>query len=770
MQPKTDEHEPHDAAGYLDRGSAFLDTRQLSSAAADFEKALALDPTSPQAHNGLACVLLLRGELAAALAASDEAIRLDVDYAKGYAVRGRVRFQQGDRRRALDDFDKAIELDSTLPQAYHGRAECLCSMQRFEEAIADLSQVLVTSPDDGQTLAWRGWSYHFAGDYEAAIADLSLAIDQGAKEPWVFDVRGCAQLSIEQSAEAIEDFTRAIDCDASYASAYSNRGRAFLDSEEYEDAIADFDEAIRLGHDAVEANYYRGLSRYEQGKYEQAEAALTEAIALNPRYDWAYELRARVWEELGNEEGAEADRDKADELKGKRKHTNMQPRKITTEKLLEQHFAPASLQDISVTERRFPARVRADLQRAIDKLLLSELEVLHFCGVRKQHNHEGLNFSELLIADKHDPALSVPPQCEEVDIGEDKPVTCLKDGLWLLSDGGTKFAAFLEPEGYYARHRGIRFQVAAINEEAGTQACQRFFRSLEQAVAESECYRGKILSLEQHEDYRGTASGIMVHKLRSVEREHVILPRKTLELLERNVVRFVQQRPRLRELGLATKKGLLFYGPPGTGKTHTVHYLAGMLPDHTTLLISAEQVGLLDQYMTLARLLQPAMIVMEDVDLIARDRTDMQSVCEEVLLNKLLNEMDGLKQEADVMFVLTTNRPQALEAALASRPGRVDQAIEFPLPDEEGRAKLIRLYASRVVVPDEVVHQTVKKTENVSASFIKELLRRATQFHLERDDSGQLSLDDINNALDELLFAGGSLNRKLLGGDAGEER
>src|SRR6185312_15262049 len=161
--------------------------------------------------------------------------------------------------------------------------------------------------------------------------------------------------------------------------------------------------------------------------------------------------------------------------------------------------------------------------------------------------------------------------------------------------------------------------------------------------------------------------------------------------------------------GQATKKGLLFYGPPGTGKTHTIHYLAGALKGHTTLLVSAEQVGLLGEYMTLARLLQPSVVVLEDVDLIARDRGSISSACEEVLLNKLLNEMDGLKEEADILFILTTNRPEALEAALASRPGRIDQAIEFPLPDEEGREKLVRLYARGMEVPEAVLRTSVKR-------------------------------------------------------------
>jgi ATP-dependent 26S proteasome regulatory subunit len=173
----------------------------------------------------------------------------------------------------------------------------------------------------------------------------------------------------------------------------------------------------------------------------------------------------------------------------------------------------------------------------------------------------------------------------------------------------------------------------------------------------------------------------MVHKLPSVQREDVILSEATLKLLDRNVLNFVGSRPQLRALGQSTRKGILLYGPPRTGKTHTIRYLASNLPGHTTLIITAAQVALLAQYMNLARLLQPTMVVIEDVDLIARDRNQM-GPCEESLLNRLLNEMDGLKEDADILFILTTNRPEQLETALASRPGRIDQAIEVPLPDD----------------------------------------------------------------------------------------
>lgn len=108
--------------------------------------------------------------------------------------------------------------------------------------------------------------------------------------------------------------------------------------------------------------------------------------------------------------------------------------------------------------------------------------------------------------------------------------------------------------------------------------------------------------------------------------------------------------------------------------------------------------------------------------------------------------MDGLREEADILFVLTTNRPESLEAVLASRPGRVDQAIEFPLPDAEGREKLVRLYAQGVAVSPAVVGQIVKRTDRVSQAFIKELMRRSVQFHLERDSSASIELTDVERA------------------------
>lgn len=84
------------------------------------------------------------------------------------------------------------------------------------------------------------------------------------------------------------------------------------------------------------------------------------------------------------------------------------------------------------------------------------------------------------------------------------------------------------------------------------------------------------------------------------------------------------------------------------------------------------------------------MLVVEDVDLIAEDRGMHPG--HNPLLFQLLNEMDGLAEDADIVFVLTTNRADRLEPALAARPGRIDQAIELRPPDAAARRDLFELY------------------------------------------------------------------------------
>ncbi|WP_235782715.1 AAA family ATPase [Bradyrhizobium murdochi] len=409
--------------------------------------------------------------------------------------------------------------------------------------------------------------------------------------------------------------------------------------------------------------------------------------------------------------------------------------------------------------RQFPGHMRADVQVAVDQLLASPL---HFFGIHEEYRYETLAFAALMKEGRNAPALA-PAQYHDVEIGEAQPVKCLHNGLWLCRAGELRYAVLLSFHREYQHEAAIRIEIAVPAGAAGDALVQRSFAELEEAVHAARSYRGKILSLEGGSDYRGRSSGIMVHRLPAVGREEVILPEQTLKLLDRNVMGFVGNRAALRKLGQSTRKGILLYGPPGTGKTHTIRYLATNLPGHTTLIITAEQVGLLGAYMKLARLLQPTMVVIEDVDLIARDREEMGS-CEEPLLNKLLNEMDGLKEDSDILFVLTTNRPEQLEGALAGRPGRIDQAIEVPLPDGIGRSKLVQLYGKNLPMDQTIIDEAVSRTKGVSAAFIKELMRRIAQASIFRDDGSTVESGDISEALDDMLFTGGRLNITLLGG------
>jgi ATP-dependent Clp protease adapter protein ClpS len=424
------------------------------------------------------------------------------------------------------------------------------------------------------------------------------------------------------------------------------------------------------------------------------------------------------------------------------------------------HFVGVPRDRLVATSRQFPGHMRADVQAAIDRLFSAS--ALRFFGIHEQHRYETLTMATLIRDGRNAPAIA-PAQYHEVDVGESASVKCLNNGLWLCKRGGLRYAVVLSSHREHGYESGTRIEIAVPAGADGAEFVQSCFSELASAVNVARSYRGKVLSLDGDGEYQGRTRGITVHKLPPVEREEVILPESTLKLLDRNVLSFVGSRAQLRRLGQSTRKGILLYGPPGTGKTHTIRYLASNLPGHTTLIITAAQVGLLAQYMSLARLLQPAMVVIEDVDLIARDRDEM-GPCEESMLNALLNEMDGLKQDADILFILTTNRPEQLEGALAGRPGRVDQAIEVPLPDDIGRKKLVRLYGRGLPLGDAVVDEAARRTRGVSAAFIKELMRRVAQASIARNGGTTVESGDIGEALDDMLFAGGKLNVKLLGG------
>jgi ATP-dependent 26S proteasome regulatory subunit len=125
--------------------------------------------------------------------------------------------------------------------------------------------------------------------------------------------------------------------------------------------------------------------------------------------------------------------------------------------------------------------------------------------------------------------------------------------------------------------------------------------------------------------------------------------------------------------------------------------------------------------------------------------------------------MDGLAEDIDILFVLTTNRPEILEPALASRPGRIDQAYEIPLPDPECRRRLFDLYSSKLTMRVENLEAFIKRTNGASAAFISELLRKAALFAAPDGDPIIVTDRHLDEAMHEMVIAGGAITKNLLG-------
>jgi hypothetical protein len=325
----------------------------------------------------------------------------------------------------------------------------------------------------------------------------------------------------------------------------------------------------------------------------------------------------------------------------------------------------------------------------------------------------------------------------------------------LIRDGDQRLALFISTGREGFMRDKLRAEVMATE----ASRAERFLADLRSTMRKRNVYRGHIVSLTVSE--HGLA--VRFHHLPSITRDQIILPSGVLDRIERQTIRFGQVSDKLLAAGRHLRRGMLLYGPPGTGKTLTAMYLAGQMRDRTVLLLAGRAAGLIEQSCAMARVLQPSVVILEDVDLVAEERTRAGAQGCTPLLFELLNQMDGLSDDADVLFVLTTNRPDILEPALASRPGRIDMAIEVPLPDRECRRRLLDLYAKGLPLGDVDLDVSAERTEGVSAAFIRELMRRAALF--AADDGGAMMVTDahVTEALHDLIVQGGELTRRLLG-------
>jgi len=354
-----------------------------------------------------------------------------------------------------------------------------------------------------------------------------------------------------------------------------------------------------------------------------------------------------------------------------------------------------------------------------------------------------------------------PVLYREVPVDLGKTSQCVENGVHLIDTGRARIAAHIHSD---IMKGNLQLEVMADPPEAGVE----FHESVRAAIAELNVYRGKVLSLEadQVEMGRCAAPAIRFRALPKVERQDIILPEETLRILERNTIGFFEHAGLLARSGRSVKRGLLLHGKPGTGKTFTAKWLAQAREGLTVILLSGEQLWLIKECCQLARMLAPSLVIMEDVDLIATQRDESRHPMYQVTLHQLLNELDGLASDAPVLFLLTTNRLDAIEPAIASRPGRVDQAIEYPLPDAGCRRRLIELYAKGLDLQAQDIDGLVARTEGASPAFIQEMIRKAALISAEEDPNAEpIAVTDahLHAAIRELIFGGGELTRNLLG-------
>jgi histone H3/H4 len=370
--------------------------------------------------------------------------------------------------------------------------------------------------------------------------------------------------------------------------------------------------------------------------------------------------------------------------------------------------------------------------------------------------HE-LSLSDLMSDETWIPEVG-PPEYVNAPAGPGKTLACLDLAILLVSSPDGPTAVFVR--------RGIdhgmgqpRVAVQAV--APGEGAAARFFADLRRLMDEHDVYRGQVLTVKA-DPHRGNE--LVFLERPSMDPGDLILPDGVLGRIERHVAGPSRHRETLVAGGRHLSRGLLLWGPPGTGKTLTVRYLAGLLDAATVVILSGSTLAAVGAFAGLAKRLAPSLVVLEDVDLVAQERTYGPFGSSPVLF-ELMNEMDGIGEDADVAWVLTTNRPDALEPALASRPGRIDLAVELPLPDDEARRRLLALYARGLNLQLSDPEEVVRRTAGVPASFVKELLRKAA---LEAAEAGRAAVTDtdVRAVLDELLAETSALTRVLLGAEA----
>jgi len=242
-----------------------------------------------------------------------------------------------------------------------------------------------------------------------------------------------------------------------------------------------------------------------------------------------------------------------------------------------------------------------------------------------------------------------------------------------------------------------------------------------------------------------------------------------LELTE--VVDFLKNADRFTAIGAKIPKGVLLVGPPGTGKTLLARAVAGEAGVPFFSISGSEFVemfvgvgasrvrDLFEQAKTNA----PCIVFIDEIDAVGRQRgaglgggNDER----EQTLNQLLTEMDGFEGNTGVIIIAATNRPDVLDPALL-RPGRFDRQVVVDRPDYAGRQEILNVHARGKSLGQDVdLDKIARRTPGFTGADLSNLLNEAAILAARRS-LGEISMDEINDAIDRVLAGPEKKNRVM---------
>lgn len=172
----------------------------------------------------------------------------------------------------------------------------------------------------------------------------------------------------------------------------------------------------------------------------------------------------------------------------------------------------------------------------------------------------------------------------------------------------------------------------------------------------------------------------------------------------------IRDRDMLSAEGLSIKRGLLLSGPPGDGKSTAIECFVNDIAGEVSIII-VEAVEHIRSVYHLAQMLAPAVVILEDLDLMTKSRQNpFASVAKDDVTGELLQVLSGGSAYNDIVTVATTNHPEAIDDALAKRAGRFDAHVRMGFPSEDEKQRILNLYLDRFGVLDDFTRRRLQKT------------------------------------------------------------